>query len=118
MMAAVRDEAGVRVCRIIGDLDSYGSTAFRAAIARVADCSAVVVDLSGVAFIDSSGLGALIGAIRRLREVGGAVALCSARKPVDRVLRVAGVDRIVTLAGSVSEAVALLSPTDEVPSGS
>ena len=64
-----------------------------------------MIDLGGVPFIDSSGLGALIGLIRRVRESGGVVAVTLGREPVRKLLQVAGLDRVAPLTASVGEAI-------------
>ncbi len=51
-----------------GDIDIARVAEFRAALSRAAGAPTVVVDLSGVSFIDSSGLGALVELDNRLRR--------------------------------------------------
>ena len=63
------------VCRPAGELDAYTVAQFREALTELADESYVLVDLSDVPFMDSAGLGALIGGIRRARENDGDVAV-------------------------------------------
>ena len=92
----------------MGDLESFTVSQFRQALAEMADGSCLVIDLSGVPFIDSAGLGALIGGIRRTRERGGVVAVACSRPTLVRLLRNTGFDRIVTVADTVDEAAASL----------
>jgi len=66
-----------------------------------------------VPFVDSAGLGALIGGIRRAREAGGDVAVCCNRPTLVRLLHTTGFDRIVTVADTVAEAAASLSSEDD-----
>jgi anti-sigma B factor antagonist len=65
----------------------------------------VVADLSGVPFIDSSGLGVLIGALRRAREAGGELRVVSGDDAVVKILRITGLDRVLPLFSSLDEAV-------------
>lgn len=99
---------GLIVLTPVGELDAFTVSRFRQEVAQVAG-SQVVIDMSGVPFLDSSGLGALIGAIRRVRELGGNVAIACNRPSVEHLLRTTGFDRIVTLAESVEEAAASLA---------
>lgn len=92
------------VCRPMGAIDAFSVTTFREAVAAVPQGASLVVDLSGVSFLDSAGLGALIGAIRRLRQLGGEVAVASPRPLIARVLRTTGFDRIVPVCETVEEA--------------
>ena len=77
---------------------------FRDALGSVADAEALLIDLSDVPFMDSAGLGALIGGIRRTRESGGEVAVACSRASLTRLLHTTGFDRIVPVAESVEEA--------------
>jgi len=101
------------VCRPQGELDAFTVSQFREALAELANRGRLVIDLSGVPFIDSAGLGALIGGIRRTREQGGDVAVACNRATLIRLLRTTGFDRIVTVADTVAEAAAALSAKAE-----
>ena len=99
---------GLIVLTPVGDLDAFTVSGFRQEVAQLAAGSHVVIDMSGVPFLDSSGLGALIGAIRRVRELGGDVAIACNRPSVEHLLRTTGFDRIVTLSETVEDATASL----------
>lgn len=106
------EEAGdYVVCRPIGELDAYTVSQFRESLAELAASPRLLIDLSEVPFMDSAGLGALIGGIRRAREAGGDVAVACSRPTLTRLLHTTGFDRIVPVTATVDEAVkALLSP--------
>lgn len=91
-----------------GDLDMSQAAAVRQAFGRIAPCRSVIVDLARVTFIDSAGLGSLIGGIRRIREGGGEVVLCAPTHPVARVLHMTGVSRLAALTATADEAARLL----------
>jgi anti-sigma B factor antagonist len=101
-------DSGLTICRPIGELDAFTVSQFRQALAEVASSTRLLIDMSGVPFVDSAGLGALIGGIRRARELGGEVAVACNRPTLIRLLRTTGFDRIVTVAESVEEAAAAL----------
>jgi hypothetical protein len=63
-----------------------------------------------VVFIDSAGLGALIGGIRRAREWGGDVVLACSRPSLNRLLLMTGIDRIVTITDTVEQAAVAFAP--------
>ena len=63
--------------------------------------------------MDSAGLGALIGGIRRTREGGGNVAVACSRQSLTRLLHTTGFDRIVPVEESVDEAAAKLADGDD-----
>src|SRR3546814_5828513 len=97
------------LCRPSGELDAYTVDEFRNALGGVADADALLIDLSAVPFMDSAGLGALIGGIRRAREAGGDVAVACSRPTLTRLLHTTGFDRIVSVTETVDEAAAALA---------
>lgn len=100
----IDDGSDPAVIRVDGELDSFSACELRAEITKVLGRQGAIVDIREVTFVDSAGLGALVGGIRRLREAGGSVALCCTRSSVLRLLRMTGLDRIVAITGSPSEA--------------
>ncbi len=57
----------------------------------------LVIDVSGLEFIDSTGLGVILGAMRRLRENGGGLRIAGAAGTVRRVLEVTDLDKVIPL---------------------
>ena len=105
---------GYVICRPVGELDAFTVSQFRQSLAELASNPRILIDMSGVPFVDSAGLGALIGGIRRARELGGDVAVASNRPTLTRLLHTTGFDRIVTVTETVeSAAAALLEPSTE-----
>jgi anti-sigma B factor antagonist len=103
------DEAdSYTVCRPVGELDAYTVGQFRDALGELADKRYLLIDLSSVPFMDSAGLGALIGGIRRAREAGGDVAVACSRPTLTRLLHTTGFDRIVPVKETVESAAAAL----------
>lgn len=104
------------VCRPVGELDAYTVNQFRETLASFAGVPRLVIDLSLVPFMDSAGLGALIGGIRRARENDGEVAVACNRPTLTRLLHTTGFDRIVevteTLDGAIDAVQAAGSPRD------
>lgn len=85
--------------RVSGELDLAArpivTEQVTAAVAEEADIERVVIDLGGVKFCDSSGLGALLD-IRRIAErLGAAIVLRSPSAGVARVLDIAGIDELL-----------------------
>jgi len=64
----------------------------------------IVVDLHAVDFIDSSGLGALIGGLKAARQQGGDLRIAAAGVQVRGVLKLTNLDRILSPYGTVAEA--------------
>jgi len=101
-------DRGCTICRPVGELDAFTVSQFRQTLAELASSPQLLIDLSGVPFVDSAGLGALIGGIRRVRELGGEVAVACPRPTLTRLLRTTGFDRIVTVTATLDEAIATL----------
>jgi anti-sigma B factor antagonist len=105
----IEDSRDYVVCRPKGELDAFTVSQFREVLAELSTRPRLVIDLSEVPFMDSAGLGALIGGIRRTREQGGDVSVACNRPTLIRLLRTTGFDRVVTVADTVEEAAASLA---------
>jgi anti-sigma B factor antagonist len=64
---------------------------------RPPDVLHIVVDASGLEFIDSTGLGLLLGSLRRLKEAGGSLKIAGAQGAVLRVLEITDLDKVIQL---------------------
>ena len=91
-----------------GDIDAYTVAEFRQELLKHAECDRLVVDLSQVMFMDSAGLGALIGGVRRIRSHNGTVSLCSTRQPILRLLHTTGFNQIVAVRDNLADAMSAL----------
>ena len=105
---AVRDERGVVVAAVTGEIDISTVAPLRERLYELADNGGtLIVDLNRVTFIDSTGLGALVGAARRADEHGGSLyAVCAQPQP-RRLLWMTGVDKRIPLAATVAGALML-----------
>ena len=96
MKVSVRTADGVVVAELAGEVDTYTVPEVRAAFAElpVASGTRVVVDLREVSFLDSSGLGAIIGLYHRTHALGGHLQLvCSG--VVLRLVRLMNLDQVI-----------------------
>jgi anti-sigma B factor antagonist len=100
----VERNGDLTICRPVGELDAFTVGQFREALTELGGGGRVLIDLSGVPFLDSAGLGALIGGVRRSREAGGDVAVFGARAAVGRLLHTTGFDRVATVADTEEDA--------------
>lgn len=87
------------VLSLAGELDVANVAQVREAALKLlaGDIKRLVVDLSSLEYIDSSGLGVLIGLHKRQKESGGTLAIAGARPRVRRVLEITGLERILAL---------------------
>jgi anti-sigma B factor antagonist len=109
-------DRGRAVVEAAGEIDAYTAPRLRAVLEELPAPARyrVVVEMSRVSFMDSSGLGVLVGAHKRARNGGGALALAGASDRVLRVLRVTGLVRILVPFATLEEA---LAHVDQAPTG-
>jgi anti-sigma B factor antagonist len=93
-----------------GEVDIYTAPQFKLCMLGLLDdgVDKLVVDLTDVTFIDSTALGVLIGGVRRLSGVGGAMTLVVTSRPVERVLSITGLDRVFKIRSTREAAVEAL----------
>jgi anti-sigma B factor antagonist len=97
---------GIAVIRGDGRLNMVSGPALRETVKRRIDAGEprIVVDLSGVPFMDSSGLGALISCLKSAREASGDLRIVSPSTQVTMVLTLSNVDKILTPYESIEAA--------------
>lgn len=99
------------VARPAGELDLQVADLFRNQLERHLNTRGVknlVLNLSRVSFIDSSGLGVILGRYRRLKAAGGEVAIVNPSPAVNRLLELAGLHKLVRFYASEEEALGSL----------
>lgn len=91
---------------LAGEIDVYTAPSLKKELVELIEggCSNVIVDLEGVAFIDSSGLGVLVSALRRARERDGSVRIVCSRDGVLKVFRITGLDKVFPIFPNIAEA--------------
>ena len=109
----VRRERGVVIVAVTGEVDISTVTRLRERLSGLADGGqTLIVDLNRVTFIDSAGLGALVGAARRAAAHGGTVHAVCSRPQTRKLLWLTGVDRRIPLAATVDGALMFLASRD------
>ena len=94
------------VIAVTGEIDLFTAPEFKQRISELIDAgrSRLVVDLSETTFIDSSSLGVLIGAHRRLKLRGGALVVVSDSEAITKTFKITGLEGVFTLAPTVEAA--------------
>lgn len=79
-----------------GELDAHSAPELRARLHALIDegSGRLIVDLAGVTFLDSTILGLLVGALRRMRESGGELLLVYPPEPARRIFAFTGLERV------------------------
>jgi stage II sporulation protein AA (anti-sigma F factor antagonist) len=96
------------VVRLAGELDLHTASGFRHEVdklfARRRGLENLVISLAGVTFIDSSGLGALLGRYKKVTEEDGRIFLVEANPGVCRLLKLAGINKVIPMVDTEREA--------------
>ena len=102
-----RSEPNGVVLELAGEVDLYTVVAFRdefiAAIDRETPC--VVIDLSDVTFLDSTGLAVMVAGFKRAREHDQDVRVAGARPTVHKVFEITGLTEVFKFFGTAAEAI-------------
>ena len=95
------------VIQVTGEVDVYTAPMLREQMRELAAKGAVhlIADLSRVDFLDSTGLGALVGGLRRLREAGGSLALVISTPRILRIFQITGLTKALAAQRSVEDAI-------------
>jgi stage II sporulation protein AA (anti-sigma F factor antagonist) len=96
---SIRDGDELTV-RIIGEIDHHNAVGIRNDIdSEIYVCrpKRLIFDLSGVEFMDSSGLGLILGRFTTAKNIGGELIIRNPCKSVMRILKLAGAERILNI---------------------
>ena len=113
---AVRSERGCVIAAVTGEIDISTVGGLRERLFELAEGrEPLIVDLDRVTFIDSAGLGALVGTSRRAAEHGGTLRAVCTQPQTRKLLWMTGVDRRIPLDSSLEETLAAASPDQDAP---
>jgi len=87
---------GTTVLVVTGEIDISTAPRLREHLQQL-DAPEVVIDLTAMTFIDSTGLGVLVGAVKRVRENGGNLILRRPSRSTRKVLDISGLASMVTI---------------------
>ena len=101
---AVRE--GVHLVSVAGEIDLFTAPEFKQRMSKPIEdgVDRLVIDLSATTFIDSSSLGVLIGAHRRLKQRDGSLVVVCDNEAIVKTFRITGLDGVFTLVRSLDDA--------------
>ena len=110
MQHSISDQHGITVVVLEGELEVSEAPALRDLLGSLiaGPQSRILLDLGQVSFIDSSGIGVLVGAHRRAEEAGARIGLAAPNAGVRRVFELTRTDRVLRIYDSVPDGVAAL----------
>jgi anti-sigma B factor antagonist len=102
------EEGGRTVVQVGGEIDVYTAPVLRERLAALHESGQhdLVVDLRAVRFMDSTGLGVLVGVLKRVRLAGGSLSLVIDSERILKVFRITALTQIFDIFDSVGDALA------------
>ena len=95
----VRRDAAVPIIDLAGEVDAYTSARFREAMVDLIEngAASLIVSMMKVEYIDSSGLGALVGGLKRSSEHGGRIVIVCNNPQIRKVFEITGLEKVFPL---------------------
>jgi anti-sigma B factor antagonist len=102
----VEERNGFAVLSVRGEVDVYTAPQLREQLIQLVDAGQrqIIVDLEGVEFLDSTGLGVLVGGLKRVRSHDGDLGLVCTQRRILKVLEITGLTKVFTIHETVDAA--------------
>jgi anti-sigma B factor antagonist len=102
------------VLHVAGEVDVFTAPQLREALVGVIEEGSrdVIVDLQGVDFLDSTGLGVLVAGLKRVRQYGGDLSLVCTREHILKILDITGLVKVLRVYDSVEAGTAAKAETE------
>ncbi len=103
-----RTDGPFQIIEVGGEIDVYTAPRLREAIVAAIDAghTRLVVDVEKVEFLDSTGLGVLVGALKKVRADGGTLDIVCTQERILKIFDITGLDKVFGLHESVAQAIA------------
>jgi anti-sigma B factor antagonist len=108
-----RTAEGIPVIQLSGEVDAYTCSMLRDAMIEIIEQGNpnVVISMADVEYIDSSGLGTLVGGLKRASEQSGKIAVVASSIQIRKVFEITGLEKVFPIFESETEAAhALATP--------
>jgi anti-sigma B factor antagonist len=105
---STRPEGGRVIVEAAGEIDVYTAPKLREQLAQLVDAGKydIVVDLQKVEFLDSTGLGVLVGGLKRVRQHEGTLRLVCNQERILKIFRITGLTKVFPIYDDAATAVA------------
>ncbi|MFW5867258.1 MAG: STAS domain-containing protein [Armatimonadota bacterium] len=106
------------ICRVSGELDAYTAPDLRDALDRLVEDgrSWIIADLTELTYIDSTGLGILVGTAKKCRQADGDLAVACVRRNLLKIFQISGTQEILNVVPDVKAATARLEDLERARS--
>ena len=103
-----RTQGPFQVIEVGGEVDVYTAPKLRESIVSAVDGgnNRLIVDVERVDFLDSTGLGVLVGSLKRVRSEGGSLDIVCTHERILKIFDITGLDKVFGLHASVDDAIA------------
>jgi len=103
----VDEKDGVVLLKLNGEVDVYTAPKLKSRLVDLVDQGKfkIIVDLEEVDFMDSSGLGVLVGGLKRVRSHDGAIALICTQENILKIFRITGLVKVFPIFENRDQAV-------------
>lgn len=101
MPVSCLEEGRALTAQVTGEIDHHAARLLMTELGRQVDAAMpreLTLDMGGVSFMDSSGIAVVLRSWKRMRELGGSMALQNVPPQAAKVLRAAGVDKLLPFA--------------------
>ncbi len=109
--AVIDEDKKIQSVTISGEIDVYSSPKVKELLNSIIEdgYNKLYIDLENVRYIDSTGLGVLIGALKKVRENDGSILLVCTNPQIRKIFNITGLVKIFDLLDTPEEALAKLS---------
>ena len=103
-----RDADGATIVAVEGEIDVYTAPKLRDKITELVGEGLyhLIIDIEGVEFLDSTGLGVLVGGLKKVRAHNGSLQLICTQERLLKIFRITGLAKVFTIHGSTEAATA------------
>jgi anti-sigma B factor antagonist len=93
---SIKEISGVSIIELSGEIDLSTSPTFKDKVYETIESGKrdVVIDLDGLEFMDSTGLGVLVAALKKTRMHGGSIRLVCSKRNIIKVFTITGLDKV------------------------
>lgn len=98
MEISCKKQGGRVVAKLSGELDHHSAPQAREALSRAMHkepAAALVLDMAGVTFMDSSGIGVVLGRLKELQRTGGSLTILNPSAQMKKILKMAGLGDLI-----------------------
>ena len=101
----VKEAGGYPVIELKGEIDLSTSPVFKEKVYEIIESGKkdIVIDLSGLEFMDSTGLGVLVAALKKTSMEGGSIRLVCNKKSIIKIFTITGLDKVFTIYNNLRE---------------